>query len=385
MEGKPEVSSPGVLRVMSGLHRGAVVPLPRPGLIVLGSSDDCDLVLMDAGVAAHHAAVTLHEQGVVVRALERQVFLDGRAIAAGDSAALANLIALSVGDAVVMIGGRSDLEFRAEQPEEMLFVATPAHDSEDDQTTGVERPGPEISPYELSNRRVAKVLAGVGLVALFAITAVSVSSRMNAQKKTPEQRVAGILEDLHLKDEIVVTSMDGNVLSLKGTVPNEAAQTNLVQRLNGEGLAPVLRLSIGERLAEAVKDVFRVNGLDVDTEYKESGVVLVRGLRGSVKQYDKVVDHAMKDVNGLSAVQIVSGGAQKGSLILAGTDLRGANIDPEAKRVVSVVDSAPAYIVTADGARYFVGSLLPQGHRVLEIDGTSVTLERDGEKLVMTF
>jgi type III secretion protein D len=126
-----------------------------------------------------------------------------------------------------------------------------------------------------------------------------------------------------------------------------------------------------------------VNGLDVETEYTDAGVVLVRGLRGAAKNYEKVVDHAMKDVSSLSAVQIISAGPQKGSLILA--DSQGASFDSAAKRVVSVVDSAPAYIVTADGARYFVGSLLPQGHRVLDIDGTSVTLERDGEKLVMTF
>jgi type III secretion protein D len=214
---------------------------------------------------------------------------------------------------------------------------------------------------------------------------VSVSSNIAARKKTPEQRVAQILEDLNLKNDIAVTTSEDGVLALKGTAPDEAAQSKLVQRLNSEGLAPVLRLSIGERLAAAVKDVFRVNGLDVDTEYTASGVVLVRGLRGAAKQYDKVVDHAMKDVSGLSAVQIVSGGPEKGSLILAGKDGHGSSIDPAAKRVVSVVDSAPAYIVTADGSRYFVGSLLPQGHRVLEIDGPSVTLERDGEKVVMTF
>jgi type III secretion protein D len=253
----------------------------------------------------------------------------------------------------------------------------------DDQTAGVEPQAPIVPAHVDRNRTIAKVIGGCALAAVLAISAASVSSRMNAKKKTPEQRVATILEDLKLSNDIAVSSIDGDVLSLKGTVPDEAAQTKLVQRLNTEGLAPVLRLSIGERLAEAVKDVFRVNGLDVETEYTDAGIVLVRGLHGSAKQYEKVVDHAMKDVSGLSAVQVVSSGPQKGSLILS--DTRASNFDSAAKRVVSVVDSKPSYIVTADGARYFVGSLLPQGHRVLEIDGTSVTLERDGEKLVMTF
>src|SRR3569833_1260052 len=110
MEFKPEFSLLFVLRVMSGLHRGAVVPLRRPGFIVLGSSDDCDLVLMDAGVAPRHAAIMLHEQEIIVRALESRIVLDARPIAAGDSAALANVKPLSVGDAVIMIGDAAERE-----------------------------------------------------------------------------------------------------------------------------------------------------------------------------------------------------------------------------------------------------------------------------------
>jgi type III secretion protein D len=337
---------------------------------------------MDAGVAPRHAAIMLHEHEIVVRALESRVALDGLTIAAGDSAKLPDVKPLSLGSATIMIGEASELEARAQEPDSFIEAAGGGEEI-DDQTAGVESHRPAEPQHAARNRVFAKVIGGCVLAAVFAIAAVSVSSRINAKTKTPEQRVAAILEDLNLADAIAVSSADGDVLALKGTVPDEAAQSKLVQRLNSEGLAPVLRLSIGERLAAAVKDVFRVNGLDVETEYNNPGVVLVRGLRGAAKNYDKIVDHAMKDVNGLSAVQIISGGPQKGSLILA--DARGSNFDSAAKRVVSVVDSAPAYIVTADGARYFVGSLLPQGHRVLEIDGTSVTLERDGEKLVMTF
>jgi type III secretion protein D len=39
----------------------------------------------------------------------------------------------------------------------------------------------------------------------------------------------------------------------------------------------------------------------------------------------------------------------------------------------------PAYIVTADGARYFVGATLPSGHRITAITGQRVSLERAGQ------
>jgi type III secretion protein D len=54
-------------------------------------------------------------------------------------------------------------------------------------------------------------------------------------------------------------------------------------------------------------------------------------------------------------------------------------VDDPGKRIASVVPGNPAYIVTADGARYFVGAMLPSGHRITAIDGQRVSVERNGE------
>ena len=44
----------------------------------------------------------------------------------------------------------------------------------------------------------------------------------------------------------------------------------------------------------------------------------------------------------------------------------------------------PAYLVTADGARYFIGAMLPTGHRITQIEHNRVTLERDGQRSTLT-
>ena len=59
--------------------------------------------------------------------------------------------------------------------------------------------------------------------------------------------------------------------------------------------------------------------------------------------------------------------------------------DDPGKRIASVVPGDPAYLVTADGARYFVGAMLPTGHRITRIDGQHVTLERGGEESTLNF
>jgi len=51
----------------------------------------------------------------------------------------------------------------------------------------------------------------------------------------------------------------------------------------------------------------------------------------------------------------------------------------------TLITSEPAYLVTADGSRYFVGALLPSGHRVARINPGSVTLELHGQQTTLNF
>ena len=51
----------------------------------------------------------------------------------------------------------------------------------------------------------------------------------------------------------------------------------------------------------------------------------------------------------------------------------------------AIVPGDPAYVVTADGTRYFTGAVLPTGHRIQAIQANLVQLERDGQISQLTF
>src|SRR5690606_37123533 len=56
----PDVAVPAsVLRILSGLHAGPSRTLAEQEMILVGSGDDCDIVLADHGVARHHALINL--------------------------------------------------------------------------------------------------------------------------------------------------------------------------------------------------------------------------------------------------------------------------------------------------------------------------------------
>jgi type III secretion protein D len=49
------------------------------------------------------------------------------------------------------------------------------------------------------------------------------------------------------------------------------------------------------------------------------------------------------------------------------------------------VPGDPAYVVTADGTRYFQGALLPTGHRIAGIEERRVVLELNGVQTPLVF
>jgi hypothetical protein len=99
---------PSVLRVVEGLHQGARVSLQHSGLAIIGSADDCDLILVDSGVAARHAAITLREHDVTLRAIDGKLEVDGRSIVPGEVATLATGTPILIGGAKIVIGTNSD-------------------------------------------------------------------------------------------------------------------------------------------------------------------------------------------------------------------------------------------------------------------------------------
>lgn len=78
------------LRILTGLHRGAALPIYE-GELVIGASEDADVVLADPGIAGRHAVVLLTEGGWCLSAADGKVF-------DADSNRPHTLIDLSCGD-----------------------------------------------------------------------------------------------------------------------------------------------------------------------------------------------------------------------------------------------------------------------------------------------
>jgi type III secretion protein D len=87
------------LRILAGLHAGAVLRLDEASLLVIGSSDDCDVILADAGVASHHCVLQKQGDQFFLRTIEGGVEAGGRKHDPGVTFAVLPRSAVKVGGA----------------------------------------------------------------------------------------------------------------------------------------------------------------------------------------------------------------------------------------------------------------------------------------------
>ena len=50
-----------------------------------------------------------------------------------------------------------------------------------------------------------------------------------------------------------------------------------------------------------------------------------------------------------------------------------------------VVDGNPAYLMTYDQSKYYIGAVLPTGHKIVDISKQQVTIEKEGVLTTLNF
>ena len=172
---------------------------------------------------------------------------------------------------------------------------------------------------------------------------------------------------------LAATARADGRLELHGRLATLAQRARLDDWLTARQFTPAVDVQIDEAITREVTEVFRVNGIATQAMAAGPGRVVAE-----VSERDRERLARAEDVVGLEKLTVRN----------TATPLPPAApalVDDPGKRIASLVPGDPAYVVTADGARYFVGALLPSGHRITEVAQQRVTLERDGQQSTLNF
>ncbi len=96
-------AGPILLRVIAGLQRGAEMPL-NPGTYLIGSGDDCDIVVTDDLVAETHFDLDVSENALAVRSRDAAVAVGDVLLQPGEEATVAAPFAVALGQSALGVG-----------------------------------------------------------------------------------------------------------------------------------------------------------------------------------------------------------------------------------------------------------------------------------------
>lgn len=349
-----------VLRIVAGLHAGASRTLAGQEMILVGSGDDCDIVLADAGVASHHALISLVGGRFSLRALDAPLQVGSSLVHPGDPIELDSVQRVGLGpDAALAFGRRGDPGWAA-------WVA------DADVGDAASSPARSATPYLRRLPAVAAV-AALSLASLAIFAAV-----MPAQEPEvdPTVRLQALVEEYAIDDATTSRDVNGAPV-LAGTIRDAQSREAVRERIAAEGIEATLELRTGEDIAADVSEVLRSQGLTAKTRYVGNGDVEVEGrFEDEPRLRTAVHSRAMRDVKGINRVL-----AQ--NLAAPGPDAD-AEAAPAAAaasvRIVAIVRGEAPHLKSEDGREFPVGSEVPGRGRLISITENSAhALMPDGQ------
>lgn len=344
---------PGALSVcvLGGLHAGARRDLVDAGMLVVGGADDCDMIFADAGVAPHHAILSVTAAGWSVRALDGAVTIGTRGVAPGDAAALDWFEVARLGPVALSVGASASPRWPT--------LIDPGSAAAVDATDAAR-----------SSRRKRLLVAAIGLpiCAATAITAASLRPREDAPPPSQRVLLERTVQEVSLEKARIEQDTSGK-LRVSGLASDEKKVERLRDNLAARGVVAEVAVRSGKDIARDVAEVLRLSDLRADTAYRGNGEVGIRGHFGDGKALDDALaSRALRDVKGLTKVAVVN--LDKGTPPPAPV-----TADAEARHIVVAVGGRDPYVITGDGSRYFAGAELPCGGRLHAVDGQQVFVD----------
>ncbi len=380
MNAPVSLSSAGllVLRVLNGRLTGAEHRLYTGKFIRIGHSFDHDVVLRGAGTQGVSVELHLLDDIATIRVKAGEISLLGRPIAAGEDAHLPFFVPVSVGEFAIAVGDpESERWAEATALASSIVPNTRSRETAPipvaEQASPLERVTTRLTPLRewIDTKPHWPTLGVIGAVGLFLLAAIGPAwSWLDDRMRGPEQ-AASVLKAAGYPAISVKRDEGNGRLVINGTVRTDADLAKLRNLAARSFDAAVVDVETTEAHAAAATEILTSQGIDAVAKPVATGMLLIDGeflpqdKQGDVRtllQSDlpavKKVNFKTNDARGERGLQYFFSSTEFG--------------------IASVVDGDPAYILTADGTRWFVGATVPTGHKITAIGADRISFERDG-------
>lgn len=324
-----------LLKVIGGPHQGAEIGL-YAGKTLVGSDDECDVVLHDVLVAPQHVELDLSTTGIIAAPLGGRVFINGKRVREARQP-LPAFAFLSIGGSHLVLGpaGQTwpllsaadlpDLEKESEADPKAV-ESTPVTSLTTGETTEstlkpiasegkITSESPDISRSASRAGPVLGIVAGIILLVGWVVVykdffaeggktkpAKGGQISENHDADLPITRVEAVIKELGLVDSILVEEAAGR-LTASGYVDTESKQRELQAALRAT--VPGLRTKIYslEKIASTARSLIEAQRLPLTASSLSEGKLRISGKLTSADPWIRMKQTLLAEVPGLSEVQ----------------------------------------------------------------------------------
>ena len=339
-----------LLRIVSGLHAGASRELAEREMILVGSGEDCDIVLADDGVATRHALISVVDGHFQLRALDAPLQLEGRVLHPGDPVEMDRLQRVGLGEAALAFGLEDDPAWLGLAPDD---AAPPASRT---------RRFAERFTRRLPMFAAVAVLCLASL-AIFVLLVPSAEPRVD-----PEQRLQMLAREYNVSGRRIEHDVNRQPV-LSGMVKDAATRQRFQEQVDAEELAVGLALTTGEDLAVNLGEVLRGGGFPARTRYLGNGRVEATGYFQDPEAFRAFLGTPAVVATGVTAVE---------SINLADPAPDEEAAEEETVRIVAYERGEDPYLVDAQGREYRAGMDIPGIGTLMSLGKHALAAASDG-------
>lgn len=303
------------LKVLAGVHAGAKARL-HGDRVVIGASDDCDVVLAVDDVAAHHAALVIEGDEVFVEPLDGEVMRPDGAPVSGRER-LEAFAPLCLGATWIAVAEAGASWPRIDLASLYPRRAVPLAANSGAEVQAVEPQGAASTAASVRRRLAFErvtlyplavlLVVGIGFIGSTWFVrgdagAVAPSLPPPGRSPTAVERAALVLADLGLENTLELRPIGERTLLVTGYVELSRQKTTLKERMILPGVEFVHRVWAQEDLLRQARDRVAETAPELKVETVKAGVVRLRGYLPDGDRRNRVVMALREDVPGIRDV-----------------------------------------------------------------------------------
>ncbi|MCK5725543.1 MAG: hypothetical protein KAH22_01815 [Thiotrichaceae bacterium] len=281
-----------VVKVLSGMNAGASAALHNASGLVIGGTDQCDIIFNGASVADRHVAIELDNRRIRLTPLAQPVYVDGKDIGLHVTSIKANQL-LRIGDVSFTVTTRNSSISSVQDLLDRHKRLNSGAGSNTKPPSGSLLTSPwlwlGVAVLILGNIQYFTQDTG-GLAAMFGF------------KETVSSKVNSLIASNKYPDVRVDKNKDG-IIWIQGYVKNNAERELLDKELSSFGNNVVLRVFVDTELEEQAQSVATTLGEDgIKFSTMAHGRIKATGITANRSKWLHIKDTIRQDIDGINAI-----------------------------------------------------------------------------------